>query len=78
LLLYHGLKDKSPSNVAKVLRVSPYFVNDYIGAAKIYPMRKVSSVIATLRDIDVKSKGVGANALPPSDMLKEMLVKIFN
>jgi DNA polymerase-3 subunit delta len=78
LLLYHGLKDKSPSNVAKVLRVSPYFVNDYIGAAKIYPMRKVSSVIATLRDIDVKSKGVGANALPPSDLLKEMLVKIFN
>jgi DNA polymerase-3 subunit delta len=78
LLLYHGLKDKSPSNVAKVLRVSPYFVNDYIGAAKSYPMRKVSSVIATLRDIDVKSKGVGANALPPSDLLKEMLVKIFN
>jgi DNA polymerase III subunit delta len=78
LLLYHGLKDKSPANVARVLKVSPYFVNDYIGAAKNYPMKKVSSIIATLRDIDVKSKGVGANALPASDLLKEMLVKIFN
>jgi DNA polymerase-3 subunit delta len=78
LLQYHGLKDKTPANVARVLRVSPYFVNDYIGAAKNYPMRKVSSIVATLRDIDVKSKGVGANALPASDLLKEMLVKIFN
>jgi DNA polymerase-3 subunit delta len=78
LLLYHGLKDKSPSNVARVLRINPYFVNDYIGAGKNFPMKKVSSIIATLRDIDVKSKGVGANALPPSDLLKEMLVKIFN
>lgn len=78
LLQYHGLKDKSPSNVAKVLRVNPFFVNDYIVAAKNYPMKKVSSVIAAIRDLDVKSKGVGANALPVSDLLKELLVKIFN
>jgi DNA polymerase-3 subunit delta len=78
LLLYHGLKDKSPANVAKVLKVNPYFVNDYIGSGKNFPMKKVSNIIATLRDIDVKSKGVGANALPSSDLLKEMLVKIFN
>lgn len=78
LLQYHGLKDKSPSNVAKVLRVNPYFVDDYIVAAKNYPMKKVSSIIAAIRDLDVKSKGVGANALPVSDLLKELLVKIFN
>ncbi len=41
-------------------------------------MKKVSQIVASLRDIDVKSKGVGANALPQSDLLKEMLVKIFN
>ena len=78
LLQYHGLKDKSPSNAAKVLKVSPYFVNDYITAAHNYPMRKVSAIIATLRDVDVKSKGVGANSLPQGDLLKEMLVSIFN
>ncbi len=78
LLQYHGLKDKTPNNVAKVLRVSPYFVSDYITAAHNYPMKKVSAVVAKLRDVDVKSKGVGANALPQSDLLKEMLVNIFN
>lgn len=78
LLQYHGLKDKNPKNVASVLRVNPYFLKDYDVALKNYPMKKVSAIIATLRDIDVKSKGVGANALPNSDLLKEMLVKIFN
>ncbi len=78
LLQYHGLKDKSPTNVARALKVNPYFVKDYDMALRNYPMKKVSQVVATLRDIDVKSKGVGANALPQSDLLKEMLVKIFN
>ncbi len=78
LLQYHGLKDKNPGNVAKVLKVNPYFVKDYDIALRNYPMKKVSAIVAALRDIDVKSKGVGANAIPQGDLLKEMLVKIFN
>ena len=77
LLQYHGTKDKNPKNLASVLKVNPYFLKDYDLAARNYPMKKVSAVIATLRDIDIKSKGVGANALPQSDLLKEMLIHIF-
>jgi len=78
LLQYHGLKDKNPKNVASVLKVNPFFLKDYDVALRNYPMKKVSQIVGNLRDIDVKSKGVGANALPQSDLLKEMLVKIFN
>lgn len=78
LLQYHGLKDKTPKNVASVLKVNPYFLKDYDVALRNYPMKKVSQIVATLRDTDVKSKGVGANALKENDLLKEMLVKIFN
>ena len=78
LLKYHGLKDKNPNNVAKVLGVNPFFLKDYDIALKNYPMRKVSQIVGSLRDIDVKSKGVGASALPQSDLLREMLFKIFN
>ncbi len=77
LLHYHGLKDKSPRNVASALKINPYFVNEYVSAARNYPMRQVSMVVATLRDFDVKSKGVGANAVPQGDLLKELLVKIL-
>jgi DNA polymerase III subunit delta len=78
LLQYHGLKDKSPINVSKVLKVNPYFISDYNVAIKNYPMKKVSSIVSTLRGVDVKSKGVGANSLSQHDLLKEMLVNIFN
>lgn len=78
LLHFHGLYDKSPRNVASALKINPYFVNEYTTAARNYPMKKVSSIVSTLREFDVKSKGVGANALPQGDLLKELLVKIFN
>jgi DNA polymerase-3 subunit delta len=78
LLKYHGLKDKNPKNVAAVIGVNPYFLKEYDLALKNYPMRKVSQVVASLRDIDVKSKGVGANAMSNSDLLREMLYHIFN
>ncbi|MGQ7947750.1 DNA polymerase III subunit delta [Flavobacterium sp. WC2509] len=78
LLKYHGLKDKNPKNVASVLGVNPFFLKDYDVAIKNYPMRKVSQIVATLRDVDVKSKGVGANSLSQADLLREMLYKIFN
>ncbi|RAJ11865.1 DNA polymerase III delta subunit [Olleya aquimaris] len=78
LLHLHGMSDKNPRNVASALRVNPYFVNEYLDAARNYPMRKVSQVIATLREFDVKSKGVNSNAVPQGDLLKELLVKIMN
>ncbi|KQC29014.1 DNA polymerase III subunit delta [Flagellimonas eckloniae] len=76
LLQYHGLKDHSPGNVAKALGVNPYFVNEYTVAAKNYPMRRVSSIISNLRQLDLKSKGVGASNLTQADLLKELLTKI--
>lgn len=78
LLQYHGLKDKNPKNVATILKVNPYFLKDYDVALRNYPMKKVSRIVTLLRDIDVKSKGVGANSLPQQELLKEMLVGIFN
>ena len=78
LLKYHGLKDKNPKNVAAVIGVNPFFLKEYDVALKNYPMKKVSQIVGALRDIDVKSKGVGANAMSQSDLLREMLYKIFN
>ncbi|RZJ72870.1 DNA polymerase III subunit delta [Flavobacterium sp.] len=75
LLQYHGLKDKKAA--ASALKINPYFVKDYEVAARNYPMRKVSGIVNVLRDVDVKSKGVGAS-LGIDDLLKEMLTKIFD
>lgn len=78
LMQYHGLPDKSKANVAKQLKVHPYFVGDYIAAAKNYPMKKVSQIIGLLHQSDVKGKGVGAVNVSHGDLLKELMVKILN
>jgi len=78
LLQYHALGDKSQFSVAKALKINPFFVKEYQTAGKNYPMRKVSRVVALLREADLKSKGVGASNLPQSDLLKELLFKIMN
>ncbi|QDO95387.1 DNA polymerase III subunit delta [Formosa sediminum] len=77
LLQIHGLSDKNPRNIAQTIGVNPYFVNEYLTAVSNYPMRKVSTNIALLREFDVKSKGVGANAVPQGDLLKELLVHLM-
>lgn len=77
ILQYHGLTDKSKGNVAKILKVNPFFVKDFELAAGNYPMKKASVAIQYLRDADVKGKGVGAAGTPPGDLLKELLVKIM-
>jgi DNA polymerase-3 subunit delta len=78
ILQLHGMKDRNPRSVASALRVNPYFVNEYLDASRNFPMRKVSQVVALLREFDVKSKGVNSNAVPQGDLLKELLVKILN
>ncbi len=75
VLKYHSLTQKSQA--PRALGVSPYFIKDYEIAARNYPMKKVSANIAAIREIDVKSKGVGAN-LSQADLLKELLVKLMN
>lgn len=76
LLKYHGLQNHNPKNIASALKINPYFVSDYQVAAKNFPMKRVSYAVSTLREIDVKGKGVDSNA-NMGDLLKEMLVKIM-
>jgi DNA polymerase III subunit delta len=77
VLQYHGLADKSKANVAKTLKVNPFFVKDFELAARNYPMKKASVAIEYLREADVRGKGVGAAGTPAGDLLKELLVKIM-
>jgi DNA polymerase-3 subunit delta len=50
-------------------------MKDYEVAARNFPMKKISAIIASILEVDVKSKGVGAN-LTHEDILKELLVEV--
>ena len=74
LLIYHSLTDVSEKNVMAATKATFFDVKDLHSAAQHYPMKKVSAIMAGLREIDVKSKGVGAASTTPADLLKELMM----
>lgn len=78
ILLIHSLKDKSRNNVAKVLKVHPFFTTDYLTAAKSFNVNKLVFIISILREYDLKSKGVNNASMPEGELLKEMIFKIIH
>lgn len=76
---YHFLPNKQDNRgVASELGVNPYFVKDYQQAAQNYSRRKLVDVIATLKEFDLRSKGVDGGTHSPEHMLKEMIYRIMH
>ncbi len=79
LLKVHTIPNKNDSQaVARAAGVNPFFVQEIITATKNYPMKYCSRAIKIIRDMDVKSKGVGTHQANHHDLLKEALVNIMS
>lgn len=78
VLLYHTIIDKSSNNVARLLKINPYFIKDYQIAAKNYSKSKSIEVIGLCRTYDMKSKGVDNHSINDGELLKEFLFKILH
>ena len=78
LLTIQFIKDRSKENLAKELKVHPFFVSDYITAARNYSSGKLVKVISELRETDLRSKGVGNVSAEEGELLKELVYKILH
>ena len=78
VVLYHTVSHQSPPTIASELGINPYFVKDYAEAARLYPLKFATRIISVLREIDLKSKGLGAVNMDEGELLKEMAYKILN
>jgi DNA polymerase-3 subunit delta len=78
VLSYHQLEDRSKNNAASELGVNPYFLNDYIKAAKEYSPAHCLRNIGYIHEYDLKSKGVNNISTDDGDLLKELVYKILN
>lgn len=79
LFTYHYLPDKSKGNVAKELKVNPFFVSEYEMAARNFNFDKTCQVISLLREYDLKSKGVESTGnTDEGELLKELVWKILH
>lgn len=79
LLKLHFSKDKSKNNLATILGVNPFFVNDYLEAARNYSWVDCMRCIEVLREYDMKSKGYNSTSdVSQKELYREMLFKLMN
>ena len=78
LLMYHYMPDKSQAVVARELGINPYFVKDYVAAAKRYPAGKTFLIVGYLRETDARLKGINNPSAKDADLWKELIFKIMH
>ncbi len=77
ILVIHLSKNKSKDHLAVILKVRPFFMNDYMLGARNYDARKTVEIISILREYDLKSKGVDSTSSNDGELIKEMIYKIL-
>lgn len=78
LLKLHFSKDKDKNTIATMLGVNPYFVNDYLVAARNYSWTECMRCIEVLREFDLRSKGYNSSSdITQKELYKEMICRIM-
>ncbi len=77
IIIYHTLSGQSPQNVASTMGVAPFAIKNYAEAARFYPLKHATRVISVLREMDLKSKGLGVRQMEDEEIYKELVYKII-
>jgi DNA polymerase-3 subunit delta len=77
-MMYHSIKNKSSNSAASVLKVNPFFINQYQIAAKHYNKKQLFFIFGHLKKYDLRSKGVDNRSTNQSELLKELVFKIIH
>ncbi len=64
--------------LASAIGVNPFFIKDYLRAAKLYTYPGVEKVLLLLHHYNLKSVGVGDTGTEDASLLKEMIVKMMD
>ena len=78
VLLVQATPDQSERALAQALGVNPFFVKDYLTAARAYPLVKVADIIHAIRRADAQSKGIDTPAVSEADIFRELVFAILH
>jgi DNA polymerase-3 subunit delta len=63
--------------VAGVIGVNPYFIKDYMVAARQYSYPAVENILLLLHQYNLKSIGIGSSGTEDGSLMKELVIKIM-
>ena len=72
-----GIPGPDEKTSASVLGVSPFFVKDYLTAAKNYGFAGTENALLLLHHYNLKSVGVGSVNVEDASLLKELVAKLL-
>ncbi|MFT4755148.1 MAG: DNA polymerase-3 subunit delta [Salibacteraceae bacterium] len=77
ILMYFNPK-ASKQDIARMIGVHPYFVDEFFTAKSNHSAAGAVKAIELIREYDLKSKGVNSAAVLPGELLKELVFKLLN
>ena len=78
LLMASQAVDKSEKGLASELKVSPYAVRDYSLALRQFPVPKIIDNISSLKEADLKLKGVNSGSADEGQIFRELVWRLMN
>lgn len=78
LLAASQVTDKSDRGIASELKVSPYAARDYSSALRLYQTDRIISNIGSLREADLRLKGVNTGAADDGQIVRELVWRLMN
>ena len=78
LLMASQVADKSEKGLASELKVSPYALRDYTLALRQFPLPKIIDNLASIKDADLKLKGVNTGSADEGQIFREPVWRIMN
>ncbi len=79
VLLYQENSPRAGSKeLASIIGVSPYFLDQYKTASKNYSREKLIRIIGYLREYDLRAKGVDNASTSGGELIKELIFKILH
>lgn len=73
-----GHQGQDERTIATAIGVNPFFMKDYMGAAKAYNLNGVEKVLLLLHQYNLRSIGINDAGTSDESLLKEMVVKMMD
>ncbi len=77
VFMVFGANTSDEKTIATHIGVNPYFLKDYMQAARLYTYPGVERVLLLLHQYNLKSIGVGSIGTEDGSLMKEMVVKMM-
>ncbi|MEO5946455.1 MAG: DNA polymerase III subunit delta [Chitinophagaceae bacterium] len=78
VFMIFGAGTQDERAIATAIGVNPFFMKDYMQAARLYTYPGVEKALLLLHNYNLKSVGVGSTGTEDGSLLKEMVIKIMS